>query len=142
MACFVVPAAEAVVVTAATLIVKAREKKKVTDDISYEAADDGRLENAKKLPFSRKLSWLCYLLWGGSILLAFEHLWHGEVEPWFPFLTAASSPESMATMLNEMSTVGVAMAILVTVVWVGMLIVSSAMEKKAYKSALKAESKM
>ena len=33
-------------------------------------------------------------------------------------------------MLNEMATTGVAMAVLVTVIWLGMLAVTSAMEKK------------
>ena len=63
-----------------------------------------------KVPFSKKLRWLSNLLWGGSFLLAFEHVWHGEVVPMFPFLTAASNPADAASMLHEMSTVGVAMA--------------------------------
>ena len=37
-----------------------------------------------KTPFSRKLKWLCYMLFGGPALPAFEHIWHGEVVPWFP----------------------------------------------------------
>ena len=57
---------------------------------------------------------LAYLLWGGAFLLCYEHIWHGEVVPWFPFLTAASDPASAAEMLHEMATVGVAMAALVT----------------------------
>jgi len=36
------------------------------------------------------LGWLTNMLWGGSLLLAFEHVWHGEETPWFPFLTAAA----------------------------------------------------
>ncbi len=43
-----------------------------------------------KIALSRKLMWLANLLWGGALLLAYEHVWHGEVVPWFPFLTAAS----------------------------------------------------
>lgn len=138
MACFVVPTAEAIVVTAASLIVKAREKKSEPQTFTYEAAD-GKLETREKVSFSRKLNWLSYLLWGGSVLLAFEHLWHGEIVPWFPFLTAASSPESTAAMLGEMSTVGVLMAVVVTVVWLGMVGVCALMEHKAMKqSRLKA----
>ena len=70
------------------------------------------------------------MLWGGSALLAFEHVWHGEVTPWFPFLTAASDPDEAAMMLHEMSTVGVTMAVLVTAVWIGMVGVSSLIEKR------------
>ena len=74
------------------------------------------------------------MLWGGSALLAFEHVWHGEVVPWFPFLTAASDPAGAAAMVNEMATTGTAMAVLVTVIWLGMLAVTSAMEKKFLQS--------
>ena len=54
---------------------------------------------------------------GGSALLAFEHLWPGEITPLFPFLTNMSSPANMAEMLGEMATSGVGMAALVTAVW-------------------------
>ena len=54
-----------------------------------------------KIPFSRKLKWLKNMLWGGAALLAYEHVWHGEVVPWFPFLTAAANPEDTAVMLRE-----------------------------------------
>lgn len=57
------------------------------------------------------------LLWGGILLLAFEHLWHGEVTLFAPFLTAMSNPEDKAVMLHEMATVGVTMSAVVTAVW-------------------------
>ena len=122
MACFTVPAAEAIITTIAT---KAAEKNEEKHTESSES------EKVTRVPFSRKLRWLGNLLWGGSALLAFEHVWHGEVVPWFPFLTAASDPADAAEMLHEMSTVGVTMALLVTVVWACMLGVTSMMEKKA-----------
>lgn len=112
-------------VTAAAQVVKMKEKKKGTAHTAEETA----------IPFSRKLQWLCNLLWGGALLLAFEHLWHGEVVPWFPFLTAASDPAETAVMLSEMSTVGVTMAVLVTAVWVGMLVVCNVLLKRARKQA-------
>jgi hypothetical protein len=117
MACFVVPAAEAVVTTIVTKVVKSKEKKETTS-------------SEKKVPFSHKLSWLNTMLWGGSALLAFEHIWHGEVVPWFPFLTAMSTPESASEMFHEMATNGVFMALLVTAVWGVMVGVSSVLEKK------------
>lgn len=67
-------------------------------------------------------------------MLAFEHVWHGEVVPWLPFLTVASNPADASVMLHEMSTVGVSMAILVTAVWAVMVLVTNAMEKRALKT--------
>lgn len=128
MACFLVPAAEAVVTTITTKAIKSKEGKPETVKVQLDGAE---LVEAEKIPFSRKLGWLNKLLWGGSGLLAFEHVWHGEVVPWFPFLTAASNPADAAEMLQEMSTAGVTMAVLVTAVWAGMLAVSSVIEKRA-----------
>ncbi len=118
MACFLVPTAEAIVTT---VIQKTTQKK--------------TSEKAARGPFARRLGWLNNMLWGGSALLAFEHLWHGEITPYFPFLTAASDPADAAGMIHEMATSGVAMALLVTVVWIGMVIVSGAAEKKAIENS-------
>jgi len=121
MACFIVTATEAVVVTA---LEKAEEKKEL------KAADHGSEVSETKVPMSRKLKWLTHMLWGGVVLLAFEHVWHGEVVPWFPFLTAMSDAADTAEMLHEMATVGVCMAALITVVWVGMCIAADAIVKR------------
>ena len=131
MACFLVPAAEAVITTIAAKAIKSKEKDSETVKVQLDGSNP---EATEKIPFSRKLKWLNNLLWGGSALLAFEHVWHGEVVPWFPFLTAAGDPVDAAEMLQEMSTAGVAMAALVTVVWLGLVAVSSAIEKKALKA--------
>ena len=131
MACFLVPVAEAVVATAATKAVKARE---AAPSELKSGAESGVLP-AGAVPFSRKLTWLSNMLWGGSALLAFEHVWHGEVTPWFPFLTAAADPAEAAVMLGEMAAVGTSMALLITAVWGGMLLVVKGMEKKALPSA-------
>ena len=74
------------------------------------------------------------MLWGGSALLAFEHVWHGEVTPWFPFLTNASTPEQASEMLHEMATNGVAMAVLVTLAWIAMVCISISISKKSITS--------
>lgn len=132
MACFLVPAAEAVITTAATKIVEKKEREQASLQISF---DGTTVEPAVRIPFSRKLKWLNHMLWGGSALLMFEHIWHGEVVPFFPFLTAMSNPEDTAEMLEEMSTVGVSMAVLVTVVWLGMVCVTSIIEKRAEAEA-------
>ncbi len=120
MACFLVPATEAVVTTVAEKIVRSKEAK----DNTAEAIAD-----CPKVHFSTKLSWLNKMLWGGSALLAFEHVWHGEVVPTFPFLTAVSNGET-SEMLAEMGTAGVGMAVLVTMIWGGMVIASNVIEKR------------
>ena len=78
----------------------------------------------KVLPWSKKLMILAQLLWGGAFLLCFEHIWHGEVVPWFPFLTAMNDPGDTAEMLHEMGTIGVTMAVIVTVTWAIMMFVA------------------
>ncbi|MBR0373574.1 MAG: hypothetical protein IJH91_03475 [Mogibacterium sp.] len=108
MACFLVSAAEAVVVTA---VEKHEEKKEKSEEIRV------TVDAPVKVPMSRKLKWLTYMLWGGVILLAYEHVWHGEVVPWFPFLTAMSDPGDAAEMFHEMATIGVTMAVIITVCW-------------------------
>lgn len=133
MACFIVPGAEAVVTTIVTGIVKSKEKEKLGMKVDAGHPVSDAPQELTKIPVSRKLGWLNNLLWGGSALLAFEHVWHGEVVPWFPFLTAAGNPADAAEMLNEMSTVGVAMAVLVSFVWVGMLAASAVIEKRSDK---------
>lgn len=132
MACFLVPVVEAAAVTVIAKIVEKNEK--APREVKL-VSDDGSIERAEKPLFSRKLKWLRNMLWGGSALLAFEHVWHGEVVPWFPFLTAAADPADASEMLHEMATVGVTMAVLVTLVWLGMLGVSKLIEKRALKAA-------
>jgi hypothetical protein len=106
---------EAVVTTAVTKVVK----KKESENVEMNAT------------FSRKLGWLNNMLWGGSALLAFEHAWHGEIIPQFPFLTNAINAADRATMLHEMSTTGVGMAVAVTVVWAAAVVVAGAIEKNS-----------
>lgn len=120
MACFLVPAGEAVVTTVAGKYLEKHGK--------------GGTEGAR-LPMARKVKWLNNMLWGGSALLAYEHLWHGEVSAAFPFLTAMNDQADMAAMLREMSTTGVAMAVAVTAVWGVMVLASNALEKRQAHSA-------
>ena len=105
MACFAAPAAEAVVTT----IVKKRI---------------GKNSKLSQNPFFKRIGWLNNMLWGGSALLAFEHIWHGEIAPWFPFLTGTD-------ILKEIATSGTAMALLVTAVWAVMVSAANSAEKRA-----------
>ena len=109
MACFTVPLAGAAVAAAAGAGVGDRKRKN---------------------PFLAKLHWLVKMSVGGSFLLAIEHIYHGEVILTPPFLTAMKNPEDTQTMLHEMATVGVSMAVLLLVAWVGLVVVSTAIERR------------
>jgi hypothetical protein len=100
MACVIVPIAEAVVVS---LILKGMKRR---------AAGSGESRG-----WIRKLEWLHKALWGGAFLLVIEHVWHGEIVFWPPFLTAMSNPADTEAMWHEMATVGVCMALFITGVW-------------------------
>lgn len=123
MACFLVTAAEAIVTTA---IQKSLKKKEKDNSDGY------------TIKFSEKLGWLNGMLWGGSGLLTFEHLWHGEIVPFFPFLTAASNPADAVEMLREMAISGTAMAVLITSVWAGLVLITSKISSKLKISGDKA----
>ncbi|MHA1409140.1 MAG: hypothetical protein ACTSQY_02255 [Candidatus Odinarchaeia archaeon] len=101
MACFLVPMALAAVTSAAQL--KSSEK------------------TVKKF----KLWLLNALLWGGVVLLAVEHLWHGEVTIWPPFLTAMANPADIPAMLYEMATIGTAMSIAIVGSWGAILAITN-----------------
>lgn len=133
MACFLVPTGEAIVTTVVKKVIEHKEKK---DPAKVQLTED----SLNKVKFSEKLGWLNKMLWGGSALLCIEHIWHGEVTFIPPFLTALESAEDTSVMLQEMGTVGVSMALLITVVWLGMLAVSKVLENKkaASTSAVKA----
>lgn len=76
-----------------------------------------------------RLGALNALLWGGVILLAFEHIWHGEVVPWPPFLTAMANPSDIPAMLHEMATIGTAMSVAVALTWSSMLAIAHVMSR-------------
>ena len=118
MACFTVPLATAVAANAAKAVLPA---------------------SAKKNPFVAKLDWLGKLMFGGSFLLAIEHIYHGEIIFSPPFLTAVKDGET-AGMLHEMATRGVAMAVLLVAVWAVMVAVSEwrATAKSAHPSKAEA----
>ena len=113
MACFTVPLAEAVIIsTAKTVAKKAGCGEKTVEFID------------------KKVGWLEKMLYGGSYLLAIEHLYHGEISVYPPFLTALNTPEEIPVMLHEMATSGVGMALLTTAVWGVIVGVSAVFEGK------------
>lgn len=123
MACFLVPAGEAIVTTVAQKVMESREKK------------EGKESTSVGTPkWSHRLSSLNKMLWGGTALLALEHIWHGEIILRPPFLTAMQNPADLAAMLHEMTTVGVAMAAAVTAVW-GIMVLVSELKTRAIPKA-------
>ncbi len=70
-----------------------------------------------KVPEKYHIGWLNIMIWGSVLALLVEHIWHGEIVPWFPFLTAMNSPADTAAMLYEMGTIGVGMLITVVAIW-------------------------
>ena len=115
MACFTVPLAEAVVISAVEKVV-------------LRHADD---KSTKIEAIKEKIGWLKKMLYGGSFLLAIEHLYHGEISLLPPFLKAMSTPEEIPEMLHEMATVGVGMAVLTTAVWGVVITIHHLMRKKS-----------
>ncbi|MFA5452450.1 MAG: hypothetical protein WC248_02600 [Candidatus Methanomethylophilaceae archaeon] len=78
---------------------------------------------AKKVPEQLHIWWFNIMVWGATGALLVEHIAHGEVTPWFPFLTAMSSPEATDEMLHEMLNIGVPMLLICVVVWLVMVYV-------------------
>ena len=131
MACFLVSAAAGIGVTAAKYIVRHHEKKnelKVTEPKEYKFGSE--------VKWSKKLAYLELVLFGGSFVLAGEHMIHGEVVPFPPFLTAMANPADATEMLHEMGTTGVLMLGLLVAAWaIGVLIVDFVKYRKHKKVA-------
>ena len=117
MACFTVPLAEAVVLTA----VKKIAFKRNADSVINEAE---MTKNQKIAVLKEKFR-----------ILAVEHLYHGEISLVPPFLTAMKNPAEIPEMLREMATVGVGMALLTTVVWAAGIGISALVKNLKKKSA-------
>ena len=119
MACILVSATAGVGAAVARHIVKHHENK-----LELEGKTQLPEKFGSDIKWSQKLAYLELTLFSGSFLLAIEHILHGEVVPFSPFLTAVSNPTDAAEMLTEMGTVGVAMLAVLLVAWgVGVAIV-------------------
>jgi hypothetical protein len=115
MACVIVPVVEAIAVS---MILKKMKQGGAV------AASHNRLS------WFRKLEWLAKALWGGAFLLVIEHVWHGEITFWPPFLTAMNNPADTEAMLHEIATVGVSMAAFITVVWFIATVVADRLQER------------
>ena len=165
MACVAVPIVEGILVKTAEWILVQKERKEEArikaikgevngkiltngeKSYSFELKNENFPEGEKNLSLKhsgrevglslrKKLHLLSNFLFSGSILLVFEHFWHGEIVPFFPFLTGARTPEDSYTMLQEMSTVGVSMALLITGIWaVYCFVLERKLQKEGEKNA-------
>lgn len=107
MACFLAPMALAIVMTIIQVLTR-------HSDLSHKL----------------KLSALNAMLWGGVVILAAEHVFHGEITAWAPYLTAMSSPADTAVMLSEIASIGGSMTLAISGTWVAILTVNSLMMKR------------
>ena len=118
MACFAVSALGAVGVAVARHIVKHNEKKL---ELNGETKLPERF--GSDIKWSKKLAYLELTLGAGSLILMGEHIFHGEVVPYPPFLTAMASAEDTAAMWQEIGTVGVSMFLVLVLAWaIGVLV--------------------
>ena len=83
----------------------------------------------KKIPETLKIGWLNVMIWGGVIMLAVEHIAHGEIVLYPPFLTAMQTPSEIPVMLKEMATVGGTMTIAIVLIWAVMVYVYNKKEQ-------------
>jgi len=97
MACFLVPTGAAIVTTAIR----------------------------KRVPEKYHINWLNSMLWGGVIMLAVEHICHGEVVLYPPFLTAG-----LPEVFPEMMRVGIPMTLSIFLIWGIMVTVAAIMSKR------------
>ena len=79
----------------------------------------------KKIAPKYHLEWLNALLWGGSLMLAVEHIAHEEIIPYPPFLSAIQNPSQIPGMLKEIATLGTTMTIAIFLVWGAMILVAN-----------------
>lgn len=135
MACFLAPAAVAVATTVVQKVVAKKERA---------AAAEGTAgaEAAKKTTgrWTQRLRWLNTMLWGGVVLLCLEHVWHGEVVPWPPFLTAMQNPADVGPMLQEIAIYGGIMTVVVLVAWGILVGIAELVERRAKAARLPAAS--
>jgi len=88
----------------------------------------------KKVPEALHVEWLNIMIWGGAIMLAVEHIAHGEIILYPPFLTAMQTPAEIPVMLQEMAVVGGSMMIAIVCVWIFMVYVSQRLSVRQEKT--------
>lgn len=77
-----------------------------------------------------KIDVLAYVLIGGALILVVEHLWHGEIVPYPPFLTAMQNPEDISVLFREVGVIGGSMTFAGALLGLGMTYISRKLEVK------------
>ena len=131
MACFVAPAAVAVVTTVTRKIVQRRET-----DSSAPQAQTSKVKQCGK--WTQRLGWLNTMLWGGTVMLVLDHILSGELTARPPFLTALGEAGQASVVINEILVVGGAMTGAVFVVW-GIMIAAAELRTRAKVKAKPAQ---
>lgn len=82
----------------------------------------------RSFPKALRINVLNMLLWGGVLGLAVEHVAHGEIVPYLPFLTAG-----MEHVVPEMLNIGVPMTMAVSGAWVLIVLVTEGSLGKLFR---------
>jgi len=112
MACFLVPMVQAI----ATTVYRKANASAISSSTSALKHNVPALEK---------------MLWGGTVMLIVDHVMNGELTWRFPFFTALNEANGWGTMLHEMGTVGIAMSIVISLVWVAYSLVKARRQKLA-----------
>jgi hypothetical protein len=80
---------------------------------------------ARAFPKRWNINWLNAILWGAVLMLMVEHVAHGEITPYPPFLTAG-----ILEIMPEMLSVGGPMAAFSTALWASIVVVNDIMSRK------------
>lgn len=83
----------------------------------------------KKVPAKYHIDWLIFMLWGGVVMFAIEHIIKGEIIFYPPFLTAMKDSASFYAMLKEIVQIGVPMTIAVFMVWILLVLIVNNLHK-------------
>ena len=79
----------------------------------------------KAFPKRLNIGWLNAILWGAVVMLMVEHVAHGEITPYPPFLTAG-----IFEVLPEIVAVGIPMATASTLLWASLVVANELMTRK------------
>ncbi|MFH1187435.1 MAG: hypothetical protein V1688_01075 [bacterium] len=90
----------------------------------------------KKIPQKYHIERLNTMLWGGTAMLIVEHIAHGEVVLFSPFLTAMKNRADIPIMLKEIATIGSAMTIAIFAVWGVMVLTANTAAKMREKKII------
>ncbi len=80
---------------------------------------------ARAFPKRWNIQWLNAILWGAVLMLMVEHVAHGEITPYPPFLTVG-----ILEVLPEMLSVGVPMTILSAGLWASLVTTNELVMRK------------